>query len=214
MLRGVSVLGTRTGPNSRQLAELLNNVLEPLEGPRRPLGEWTGPVCQLLETIFGDRTFSDDEADQRERQALERIRDALQGQTGIPESLAPATTASAAIRLALMGVSRELLAPESESDAVEMIGWLELPLDDAPMLVVCGMNDGFVPSSLNSDAFLPNGLREVLGLEDNRRRYARDAYALCVLTHSRKSVRFVAGRHDLLGDPLAARAGSCSRRTN
>ncbi len=130
------------------------------------------------------------------------FRDALHAQSGIPETLAPGATASTAIRLAIEQISGELITPQFAADAVEMIGWLELPLDDAPSLVVCGVNDGQVPSSLNHDMFLPNGLREHLGLEDNRRRFARDAYALSVLVHSKASLRLVAGRHDREGNPL------------
>ncbi|HVJ69538.1 MAG TPA: PD-(D/E)XK nuclease family protein [Caulifigura sp.] len=187
---------------SRAVAELVDRLLSPLAGPGRPLGDWAIPVCQVLQEIYGDRFFTDEESDQQERQALEVIRVALHDQSGVPERLAPATTASAAIRLALDIAGNELLSPDSPADTVEMIGWLELPLDDAPCVVVCGMNDGFVPSSLNNDQFLPNSLREELGLEDNRRRYARDAYALGVLTHSRKTLRLIAGQHDRLGDPL------------
>jgi len=187
---------------SRAVAELVEQLVKPLRGSARPLGDWATPICRLLEEIYADREFGDGEADQRERQALELLRDALLEQSDVPESLSPATSASAAIRLALESKAGELLRPESRLDAVELIGWLELPLDDAPALVVCGLNDGFVPSSLNSDMFLPNGLRELLGLEDNRRRYSRDAYALSVLIHSRRSVKLVSGRHNAQGDPL------------
>ena len=200
-------LGTGKGNDrdlavTREVARLVDRLLKPLEGLARPMGDLAGPVCEVLQEIYRDREFGADEADRREAQAIEIIRDALQGQAQIPESLAPSTTAAVAIRLALQEASRVLLPPNETPDAVEMVGWLELPLDDAPALVVCGMNDGFVPSSLNSDMFLPNGLREDLGLEDNRRRYARDAYALSVLVHSQRSVRFLSGRHNVLGDPL------------
>jgi ATP-dependent helicase/nuclease subunit B len=187
---------------ARSVVELIEQTMSPLAGTARPIGDWAAPVCGVLQEIYGDRKFGEGEEDRREAQALQKIRDVLQGLSGIPEALAPATTASAAIRLAVDGLSRELLTPDEQPDAVEMVGWLELPLDDSPAVVVCGMNDGFVPSSLNNDMFLPNGLREELGLEDNRRRYARDAYALSVVSHSRESVRFVSGRHDALGDPL------------
>jgi RecB family exonuclease len=67
---------------------------------------------------------------------------------------------------------------------------------------VTGFNEGIVPSSLNADAFLPNELRRHLRLNDNARRYARDAYALCVLAQSRRELKIVAGRRTVDGDPL------------
>ena len=44
---------------------------------------------------------------------------------------------------------------------------LELHLDDAPVAVITGMNEPFVPQAINAHAFLPNSLRTKLGIEDN-----------------------------------------------
>jgi ATP-dependent helicase/nuclease subunit B len=90
----------------------------------------------------------------------------------------------------------------ADADAVELAGWLELPLDDAPALIVCGLNEGYVPSSVNADLFLPDALRSRLGLQDNLRRYARDAYALSVLTATRERLELIVARRNLDGDPL------------
>lgn len=90
--------------------------------------------------------------------------------------------------------------------AVELQGWLELLWEDAPHLVVAGLNDGKVPESIVGDAFLPEGLRESIGLKTNAARFARDAYLLQALAGSRSGE---AGRLDILvgkvsesGDPL------------
>jgi RecB family exonuclease len=69
-------------------------------------------------------------------------------------------------------------------------------------LIVTSFNEGFVPTSVNSDLFLPNALRKRLKLLDNQRRYARDAYAVQCLAASRRQVLFVVGRRDQRGDPL------------
>ena len=58
------------------------------------------------------------------------------------------------------------------------------------------------PSSMNHDLFLPNRLRTHLGIEDNARRYARDAYALQVLLNSREDLHLIAARRDVQGEPL------------
>lgn len=90
--------------------------------------------------------------------------------------------------------------------AVELQGWLELLWEDAPHLVVAGLNDGKVPESIVGDAFLPETLRESIGLKTNAARFARDAYLLQALAGARSSG---AGRLDVLvgkvsesGDPL------------
>src|SRR5439155_17417631 len=98
--------------------------------------------------------------------------------------------------------SADFVPPEVAGDAVELLGWLELPLDDTPAAIVTSFNEGFVPTSLNSDLFLPNELRRRLGLYDNARRFARDAYAVSLLRHARRDVVWLVGRRDADGNPL------------
>jgi len=67
-------------------------------------------------------------------------------------------------------------APE---DAVEIHGWLEAPWIAAPVLCVAGCREGALPSGMREDAFLPDAIREKLGLPCQKTRYARDA---CILS--------------------------------
>ncbi len=108
--------------------------------------------------------------------------------------------------LALRALGDSPRFDEKPDGAVELQGWLELLWDDVPHLVVAGMNDGRVPEAVVGDAFLPEGLRERLGLKTNAARFARDAYLLHALAAFRTDGR---GRLDLLfgktsaaGDPL------------
>ena len=107
--------------------------------------------------------------------------------------------------LALRLFGEDRVAAEKPAGALELQGWLELLWEDAPHLAVAGMNDGSVPDAIAGDAFLPESLREKLGLKTNADRLARDAYLLQALA----SCRADAGRLDLLfgkasaaGDPL------------
>jgi RecB family exonuclease len=59
-----------------------------------------------------------------------------------------------------------------------------------------------VPSSVDADLFLPNQVRQQLGVLDNDRRYARDAYALSTMLASREHLTLIAGRRNGRGDPL------------
>ena len=83
-----------------------------------------------------------------------------------------------------------------------MLGWLELPLDIAESVVVASFNEGAIPESLNGDMFLPNSLRKTLDLTDNERRFARDAYAVTSMIHSKKNLKLIVGKRNLSGDPL------------
>ena len=107
-----------------------------------------------------------------------------------------------AIRLVLDELSADNIAPLADDQAIELLGWLELPLDDAPAAILTGLNEGTIPEATNSDLFLPDTLRRRLGLLDNSRRYARDAYALSSLLLSRKSLTLIVGRRNADKDPL------------
>lgn len=84
--------------------------------------------------------------------------------------------------------------------AVELQGWLELPFEDAPQVVVAGLNDGLVPDAVVGDAFLPDSLRTALGLKTNAARFARDAFLLHALVASRRA----GGRVDVLVGKVSA----------
>lgn len=107
------------------------------------------------------------------------------------------------LALSIYGDTRQ--TDDKPDGALELQGWLELPWEDAPHLVVAGLNDGRVPEAVAGDAFLPESLRVKLGLKTNEARFARDACMLQALATSRAA----AGRLDLLfgkytgdGDPL------------
>lgn len=72
--------------------------------------------------------------------------------------------------------------------SVDLLGWLELAWDDSPYLVISGMNDGCVPKAIVGDAFLPDSARTLLGLPDNRHRFARDAYMLAAMIEARRTL--------------------------
>ena len=107
-----------------------------------------------------------------------------------------------ALRLTLSRLDQRVTEPEGGGAAIELLGWLELQLDDAPVLIVTGVNEGLVPQSITSDTFLPDHFRRALGLTDNRRRYARDLMMLEAILHSRAVVKLISGRRSGSNDPL------------
>jgi ATP-dependent helicase/nuclease subunit B len=89
--------------------------------------------------------------------------------------------------------------------ALELDGWLELPFNDAPHLLVVGLHEGAVPERAPRDSLLPESLRTQLGLVTDAERLARDHLLLASLLGPRAR----RGRVDLLfaqlgpeGDPL------------
>ncbi len=181
------------------IAELLG----PLTGGVRRPGDWVEELTTLLMQIYGDYAVDPhNPEDCVLLSACEQLQNSIDELRELPDRLAPEVSATAAILMALGQFGEKYVPTPRDEDAIEMLGWLELPLDDAPALIVTGFNEGVVPQSVNSDLFLPNRLRSQLGIDDNQRRYARDAYALQVLLASRKHLRLIVGRRTAEGDPL------------
>lgn len=107
------------------------------------------------------------------------------------------------IALSLYGDSKQ--PEEKPAGALELQGWLELAWEDAPHLVVAGLNDGRVPDAVAGDAFLPESLRVKLGLKSNEARFARDAFLLQALAASRTAegrLDLFYGKFSAEGEPL------------
>lgn len=191
----------------KKLDDLLEETLggSRRSGPRRRLSQWGQPILALLVKVFGRQSLCrNEEPDRTHWMVCEKIFDVLAANSALQryESLDPELDAPEALRLVLRQLDGETIAPPANPDAVELLGWLELPLDDAPALIVCGMNDQTIPDSLNADLFLPDHIRRQLGIEDNDRRYARDLYALSLLAASRPNLRLIAARTSPEGNPL------------
>ncbi len=195
------------GLPGRGLAEIQGTLHGPdflgkLEGTAT-LSEWMPRILSVLASVYKDLTPGSDPRHHRGvLEASTQIRDAVEALHQLPPLLDERCSAHQALR-ALLGELRDgRIPPEAEGAAVEMVGWLELQLDDAPVIILTGVSDPFLPRAVNADPFLPNALRSRLGLEDNRARYARDAYRLTALVKSTKNRLIIAGRRTAAGDPL------------
>ncbi len=187
----------------RRVHRLVTQLLADLKALPQPLVAWTKPILRLIRRLIGEVDFDPEDTWERaELEACERLQKVLLGHESIPANLMPAVTASEALRLTLDELSGESVSPAIDEQAIDVLGWLELPLDDAPACIVTSLNEGFVPASVNVDQFLPDNLRRELGVLDNARRYARDAFALSLLVHSRPDAILIAGRRSERGDPL------------
>ncbi len=201
--------GVRHAARRAVAAEMLNRIhgfisglLLPLIGDERPLAEWTVTWTNVLVEVYGDRVLDKrNPQDQQILRACDVLYGSLAGQKQVPENFATTTGSIQALDWALEAAAENRVVPPAEPDAVELAGWLDLALDDAPVMCVTGMNDEHVPTSEVGHQFLPNGLCEQLKILDNNRRYARDAYALTVITSVRENLLLISGRRDEKGEP-------------
>jgi ATP-dependent helicase/nuclease subunit B len=113
--------------------------------------------------------------------------------------------ASEACELALQLFGAGRIFDDKPAGAVELDGWLELAFRDEPALLVAGLNDGCAPEAVTGHAFLPESLRERLGLKTNAQRFARDAWQLAALAACREQggrLEVFLGKTSAAGDPL------------
>ncbi len=92
--------------------------------------------------------------------------------------------------------------PGEKLPLVEIFGWLELALDDAPHLAICGLNEGALPARGASGGLLSDPARRELELLDERRRAARDVWALAAILAGRPSTLLLSARRDSERNPL------------
>ncbi|MEZ6124522.1 MAG: PD-(D/E)XK nuclease family protein [Planctomycetaceae bacterium] len=170
---------------------------------RQRLNVWAQGVLRLLNAVYGNRELQPELfRDRALAECCHELGEAARILSGVPADVMLNCTAAQAIQFLLREVGETPVAPPANEQAIDLLGWLELAMDDSPVLLLTGFNEGFVPESVSSDVFLPNTLRSRLGLRDNHRRYARDAYALTAMLHSREKIVFIAGRHEANGNPL------------
>ncbi len=196
------------GPLLDAIRKGADRLLRPLAGAAgkrpQPLAEWCDPILGILRTVYGELDREPDDAAERAKvAACLKIRDVLTRHANADARLQVPMDGAAALRYLLAAAAGETLAADARSDQVEMLGWLELHLDPAPVLVLAGCVEGRVPEAVHGGMFLPDVLRRVLDLPDNRHRYARDAYLLEAITHCRETLTIVVGRRDAQGEPLA-----------
>lgn len=170
------------------------------EAPQLALG-----LSHALQTIYADVELAPDEHSKLWREQAEGIRTLLtdiESAEAEFSNLKPELAAS----LVLQGLRKSKVYPDRPREAHDLLGWLEMLWNDAPKMILAGIHEGKVPESVIGDAFLPENLREVLGLRTNDQRFARDAYlleALCRRRAGKKGeIDILVAQQDAEGTPL------------
>ncbi|MGB0766394.1 MAG: PD-(D/E)XK nuclease family protein [Phycisphaeraceae bacterium] len=169
----------------------------------RPLCDWAEPIANTLAEVYGEREFSRfADRDRPIVAALEAIGEVLSQLAALDPSEAPHCTLIQAVTLVTTQLAGQRVPDPGGEPAIELVGYLELLLDDAPKLVVTGLNEHHVPEPPRTSALLPEGVRRSIGLPDDARRLARDGYALSAMLAWRTEAKLVFGKRSQSGDPL------------
>lgn len=108
------------------------------------------------------------------------------------------------IDLMLRHVSAPIPLPSADR-VIDVLGWLEVFHEPGRHLVICGMNEGRVPTRTGEDPWLGQAARNLLGLARDSDRSARDAYLLAAMIHARTGdgrVDLICGKTTFSGDVL------------
>jgi ATP-dependent helicase/nuclease subunit B len=184
----------------------------------RPVLEWLHGECRLLrrkgdagvlrkfmDTVYEKKTFDTEQERALFSAAQEQWNETLEAIAQAAERTGYEMDAATALETALHLLREARLYPENTERAPVLNGWLELPWQQAPHLVVAGLNEGMAPDSVTGDPWLPDSVRGVLDLKTNAIRLARDSYLLTSMIECRRrtgSVMLLAARESSAGDPL------------
>jgi hypothetical protein len=183
----------------RSACDLLPNQAEGL----RPLSQWAEPIAEMVGKVYGGRTLQ--RYGQEDRPiviALEQLSDTLQAVAEIHDAIQPHCTLAQAITLVVSRVAGQAIPEPGGAAAIELVGFLELLLDDAPRMAITGVNERHIPEPPRTGALISDGIRRSLGLTDDTHRLARDAYALNAILAWRDDSKLIVGKRSHDGDPL------------
>jgi ATP-dependent helicase/nuclease subunit B len=102
-------------------------------------------------------------------------------------------------------LKREKSYPDSKIEGVlEIHGWLETQWSNSENIILTGMNEKYLPGGIQSDLFLPDSIKQKLGIRSMDSRFSRDSYILTALlkSHAPGKIHFIVNNIDTSGDPL------------
>lgn len=186
-----------------QLNQIFRRIVDEFAPTELPLSVWAERLSALCVRIWGDDVLQ--RASLHDRialESLEAIAFRLQSMRELPPNIDERCSGADAIGWLLRTLEDAGLPSDPGGDALELLGWLELPLDPAPELVVIGLNEGIVPSADQAAGFLDESLRTLLDMDSETLRFARDKYLLAMLLASRANCHLWVFLRDAQDAPL------------
>jgi len=179
-----------------------------IELDRKPKSITTGSsaVREILLHFYGDDELDRTSMRLKTLQKLFSVLDVLDATEECVIKELGNVRLSEVIRFMLQELQSETIPELPDPLAVETVGWLEGMVVDTPNVIVVGMSADLGGSNNPSDAYFPDHIREVLGLETIEKRMARDTHAVIAMEKSRKQhgqATWIVGRKNIEGDPLS-----------
>mgnify|MGYP001347540170 CR=1 FL=1 len=194
----------RSDNGSKYLAPVLEGTRALLSRLRS--GDFGREICLFLASVYAEKRFSRHDPEATVLAEVAEAIESLESNLATVEAAFPSRVDSAdRLLLLLDSLGERHVYAERKPPDLDLQGWLELIWEDAPHLLVTGMNDHVVPEAVVGHAFLPDSARRILGVPDNEARFARDAFVLSLLVETRRRhgrLDLLFGRRNATGDPL------------
>jgi len=162
--------------------------------------DWAAAIRGVVGAALGDRILDRDAPGERTVVvALESLGELLAEIETLPDELVAAVGPVGLGHILLEGWGRRLVPALPDPEAVPIVGWLEVALDDAPALAITSVVEGVLPGGVSRDPLLPDPLRQAVGLPDTNRTAARDAWSLALAATCRRDLLVIVPRHHVDG---------------
>jgi hypothetical protein len=179
-------------------------LFEPAASGAHSSADWADALARWLTAAFAETDLdARDPRGWKRARALELLAEFVRELREADEGVAPVALDAAAFHELLAARFNAIDLPPPPGDGrpvVELFGWLELVLDDAPHLVITGVQEGSLPTA-SSLGLLSESARRDLELGHEQRRVARDVWALRAILASRPNVTLVTGRRSSQRNP-------------
>ena len=192
-------------PLAVEVAKWVDTWLKPFAGGSKkkkqstqPIAKWCSLISKWLETA--PSPLAPDESN-RTSMAIRAATQLLERFASLNSSLDLSVTGGLAMEMMAGRLADLRVVGSPSDDDIQIIGWLDLALEDCQAMTIIGFNHPFVPSAVTSDPFLPGSLRSTLRMADNDRRFARDIYATHLVLSTRRNTRFIVGKNGADGSP-------------
>jgi len=182
-------------PATTRLDEYLKILKE--EYGQQPADGW----LKVLSEIYKYKELSDNAFDSSFAEAAEKTGEVLTELAPYQKSL----NTREFNRVLINRLKSKTITRNRENAIMDLDGWLELHWNNAPFMIITGMNEDFVPGVKVNDPFMPNTLRKHLELNNDDTIFARDTYLLSAIIESRREngkTCLLAGKFSSDGTPL------------
>ena len=169
----------------------------------RDLAKWADAIRSAFAAVYAHDTLDPNDRTQSNTiAALNTIADAINEVEAATLRLPGGVNSTAAdtIELIQERVASVRIPRPPERDAIEALGWLDLPLDPAPSCVIAGLQERVVPEPSHAGPLLSDAARRDLGLPTADDRLDRDAAILDTVAATRRLTVIACRRNDS-GDP-------------